>query len=166
MDEAYYKQKKEKAYQVYSARRAIRSPFFKKTVMLNTDGFHHLCYSTLGERRKREQVTRFILLPLGLRILKTATTLQECRKEVRPFGIPGKQDNPLTMKTVEWWGFVAMFVEQDIKVRVVVRKVGGGKLHSSGASCVSSSARRKTCWALSPARETTSRNGSQTSPRV
>jgi hypothetical protein len=129
MDEAYYKGKKEKAYRVYTARPAIRSPFFKKPVMLNTDGFHHLCYSTLRERSKGEQVTRFTLLPLGLRILKTTTTLQEYRKEVRPFGIPGNQANPLSMKTVEWWGFVAMFVQQDVKVRVVVRKVGDRDLH-------------------------------------
>jgi hypothetical protein len=129
MDKAYYQRKKEKAYRVYSARPAIRSPFFKKDVTLNTDGFHHLCYSTLRERSKREQVTRFTLLPLGLHILTTATTLQEYRKEVKPFGIPGNHDNPPSMKTVEWWGFVAMFVKQNIKVRVVVRKVGDGDLH-------------------------------------
>jgi hypothetical protein len=129
MDEAYYKQTKEKAYQVYSACTAIRSPFFNKNVMLKSAGFHHLCYSTWRERSKGEQVTRFALLPLGLRILKTATTLQEYRKEMKPFGIPGNQDNPLSMKLVEWWGFVAMFVEQDVKVRVVVRKVGDGDLH-------------------------------------
>lgn len=33
------------------------------------------------------------------------------------------------MKMVEWWGFVAIFVKQDIKVRVLVRKVGDGTLH-------------------------------------
>ena len=33
------------------------------------------------------------------------------------------------MKLVEWWGFVAMFVEQGIKVRVIVRRVCYGKFH-------------------------------------
>ena len=30
---------------------------------------------------------------------------------------------------VQWWGFVALFVDQSIKIRVVVRKVGKDKLH-------------------------------------
>jgi hypothetical protein len=33
------------------------------------------------------------------------------------------------MKLVEWWGFIAIFIEQDIKVRVIVRRVGNGNYH-------------------------------------
>ncbi|MBI3589087.1 MAG: hypothetical protein HY093_01580 [Candidatus Liptonbacteria bacterium] len=33
------------------------------------------------------------------------------------------------MKMIEWWGFVAIFVKQEIKVRVVLRKVGDGNIH-------------------------------------
>jgi len=33
------------------------------------------------------------------------------------------------MKMIEWWGFVAIFIKQEIKVRVVLRKVGEGNIH-------------------------------------
>ena len=33
------------------------------------------------------------------------------------------------MKMVEWWGFVAIFIKQDIKVRVVLRRIGDGNVH-------------------------------------
>lgn len=33
------------------------------------------------------------------------------------------------MKLVEWWGLVAIFIDQKIKVRVVLRRVGEGNIH-------------------------------------
>jgi len=111
------------------AQPVIYSPFFKNNIVLNTDGFHHLRYAARHERDKEEQVLRFTLLPLGLHVLKTATTLQEYRQRLRPSSKPGKRDKMTPMKVVEWWGFVATFVKQDIKVRVIVRKAGDGDLH-------------------------------------
>jgi hypothetical protein len=129
MDEAYHHQKREKAREIYDAQRTIHSPFFNDDIVLNSDGFHHLRYSARRERSKDEQVLKFTLLPLGLHILKTATTLQEYRKLLGPVGDKAKRDGAIAMKLIEWWGFVAIFVKQDIKVRVVVRKVGDGNLH-------------------------------------
>jgi len=96
---------------------------------LNSDGFHHLRYSARRERNKDEQVLKFTLMPLGLRILRTATTLQEYRKLLSPVGEKSARDGSVKMKMIEWWGFVAIFVEQGIKVRVVARKVGDGNIH-------------------------------------
>jgi hypothetical protein len=129
MDDGYFEQKKEKARQIYDTQRTIHNPFFKQDIILNSDGFHHLRYSARRERNKEEQVLKFTLLPLGLRILKTATTLQEYRKLLSPVGEKSARDGSVKMKIVEWWGFVAIFVEQEIKVRVVVRKVGDGNIH-------------------------------------
>jgi hypothetical protein len=95
----------------------------------SSDGFHHLRYSARRERNKKEQILKFTLLPLGLRILEKATTLQEYRKLLSPVGKKSGRDNMTPMKLVQWWGFVAIFVEQEIKVRVVVRRVGNGNLH-------------------------------------
>jgi len=129
MEDDYYQEKREKARNIYDARRIIRSPFFDDDIVLNSDGFHHLRYSARRERSKEEQVLKFTLLPLGLQILKTATTLQEYRKLLSPVGNKSQRDGAVVMKLVEWWGFVAIFVKQEIKVRVIVRKVGDGNLH-------------------------------------
>jgi hypothetical protein len=113
----YFEQKKEKAQQIYDAQQSIYSPFFKQNIILNADGFHHLRYSARRERSRGEQIYRFTLLPLGLHILKTATTLQEYRKLSN------------RAETVEWWGFVAIFVKQKIGVRIIIRKTGNGNIH-------------------------------------
>jgi hypothetical protein len=129
MDESYYEQKREKARSIYDAQRTIYSPYFKDQIVFNSDGFHHLRYSARRERSKEEQVLKFTLLPLGIRIINTATTLQEYRKLLSPVGDRSTRDGSIKMKMVEWWGFVAIFVEHDIKVRVVLRKVGEGNIH-------------------------------------
>jgi hypothetical protein len=128
MDSEYFERKKEKAKKVYATQRTIPSPYFKQEIILNADGFHHLRYSARRERNKQEQVLKFTLLPLALRILKAAATVQEYRKLYSLVG--GKSKGGFTqMKMVQWWGFVTIFIEQEIKVRVVVRKVGEGNLH-------------------------------------
>ncbi len=129
MDPAYFEGKKQKAKEIYDTQRAIYSPYFESQVVLNSDGFHHLQFSARRERSKQEQLLKFTLLPLGLSIIKKSATLQEYRKLLSPVGKKSPRDGLATMKMVEWWGFVAIFVKQDIKVRVVVRKVGDGALH-------------------------------------
>lgn len=129
MEEAYYEAKRTKAHEIYHAQRSIHNPYFGDDVTLNADGFHHLRYSARHERTKEEQVLKFTLLPLGLHILRKATTVQEYRKLLMPVGERSRRDGSTAMKLTEWWGFVAIFIQQDIKVRVIVRKVGDGNFH-------------------------------------
>jgi len=129
MEESDYEQKREKAKSIYDAHRTVYSPYFKDQIVFNSDGFHHLRYSARRERNKEEQVLKFTLLPLGIRIIGTATTLQEYRKILSPVGDRSPRDGSIKMKMVEWWGLIAIFVEHDIKVRVVLRKVGDGNVH-------------------------------------
>jgi len=126
MDTAYFQTKKEKAKEIYGSQRTIYNPYFKSDIVLNSDGFHHLQFSARRERSKEEQVLKFTMLPLGLKIIKQAATLQEYRKLLCPIG--ERSNRPRLMKMVEWWGFVAIFIEQDIKVRVVLRRVGNGNI--------------------------------------
>jgi len=125
----FFEQKREKAKQLYDSYGIIFNPFLKQEISLSADGFHHLRYSARRERNKSEQILKFTLLPLGLRIVKTAATLQEYRKLFSPVGEKSKRDGAVAMRMVEWWGFVAIFVEREIKVRVVLRKVGEGNIH-------------------------------------
>lgn len=128
MDLAYFEARKQKALEIYTKQRTIFSPYFNSDIVLNSDGFHHLQFSARSERPKEEQLLKFALMPLGLDIIKKATTLQEYRKLLSPVGKKSQKDGLRTTKLVEWWGFVAIFVGQDIKVRVVLRRVGDGNL--------------------------------------
>lgn len=128
MDADYFETKKQKAKTIYEAQRTIYSPYFKSEIILNSDGFHHLQFSARRERPKEEQVLKFNLLPLGLKIIKQATTLQEYRKILCSVGKKSKRDGSRIMKMVEWWGFFAIFMEHDIKVRVILRRVGDGNI--------------------------------------
>src|SRR5260370_13577499 len=80
MYDRYYLSKKEAARRIYIAHPLIYSPFFHEDILLTSEGFQHLCMSALGERSREEQIRRFILLPLGLHILNTATTLRSYQK--------------------------------------------------------------------------------------
>ena len=129
MDEKYFEKRREKARQIYDSQRRIYNPFFKQEIILNSDGFHHLQHSVRTERNRNEQLLKFTLLPLGLHILRTATTLQEYRKFLSPDNEAALKDGSIKMKMIEWWGFIAIFVEQEIKIKTIVRKVGDGNIH-------------------------------------
>jgi hypothetical protein len=129
MDDRYYESKRDAARRIYTAQPLIHSPFFDKDIVLGSEGFEHLSLSARGGRTSEEQIRRFILLPLAIRILKTATTLQSYRKRRMAVDTPGARRNRYGTTKVQWWGFVALFVRQDIKVRVIVRRVGGGRFH-------------------------------------
>ena len=128
MDSEYFESKKAKARTIYEVQRVIYSPYFRTDIVLNSDGFHHLQFSARRERTREEQVLKFTLLPLGLKIIKQAATLQEYRKLLCPVGKASQRDGARIMKMVEWWGFVAIYVQQDIKVRVILRRVGNGNI--------------------------------------
>lgn len=128
MDASYFESKKQKAHTIYQDQKTIFSPYFKTDVILNSNGFHHLQFSDRHERSKEEQLLKFTLLPLGLKIIRQAATLQEYRKLLCPIGEKPSSGGSRVMKMVEWWGFVAIFVEQDIKIRVILRRVGDGNI--------------------------------------
>jgi hypothetical protein len=129
MDDVYYRESKEAARQLYSVERMIHSPFFNAEIVLGPEGFRHLQVSAQGDRTREEQVQRFGLLPLALQILTTATTLQRYRRRSAAL-YPQGETRPLKeRKMVQWWCFTALFLSRALRVKVVVRKVGDGKLH-------------------------------------
>ena len=129
MDDLYYRATKEAARQLYSAQPLIHSPFFNGDIVLGPEGFRHLQVSARGDRTKEEQIQRFALLPLALQILKTATTLQRYRKRPGTLYAQGETRALKERKMVQWWCFTALFFSRALRVKVVVRKVGDGKLH-------------------------------------
>ena len=116
---------KDKAHEIYTARREIWCPYLEQNVVLNSDGFHHLQFSARRERSKNEQLLKFRLLPLGLWLVKHSATLQEYRKILSPVGKASARDGMIPMKNIEYWGFFAIIGEdKKVKVRVVLRRIG------------------------------------------
>jgi len=126
-DRTYFQDRKEKARQIYNAQRSVYNPYLKHHIIFNADGFHHLQFSARRERDKKEQLLKLSLLPLAIRIIKDSGTLQEYRKGLTAIGKKSKDGFRLT-KMTEYWGFVAIAGMNQIKVRVVLRRVGDGNI--------------------------------------
>lgn len=124
----YFNSKKDKAKALYTAQKALYNPYFKTNIILTSEGFHHLQFSSGRERNRREQLLKLRLLPLALEIIRKAGTIQEYRKLLVPIGKPSARDGSIPMKEVEYWGLVAIVGEQKIKVRTVLRRVGDGNI--------------------------------------
>src|SRR3989338_4932146 len=127
-DNYYFLQKKEQAKNLYSKQNSIYSPFFKKEIILNSDGFHHLQFSQRHERTKREQSLKFNCLSFGLEIIRKSATIQEYRTGLFPFGKKSLRDGSVAMKNIEYWGMIAILGEHKVKIRVVLRRVGDGNI--------------------------------------
>jgi hypothetical protein len=129
IDPAYFETRKDKAKQIYDARRTIHNPYLDCEVVLNSDGFHHLQFSARRERDKKEQLLKFRLLPLALETIRRAGTLQEYRKTLQPLGHSSAHGGTV-LKQVEYWGFIAILgkPEAPMKLRTVLRRVGNGNI--------------------------------------
>lgn len=119
---------KEKAERLYSNRKEIYCPYFQKRIILNSDGFHHLQFSSRRERNKSEQFLKFRLLPFALEIIEKSGTIQEYRKILMPIGKKSIRDGFAKMKEVEFWGLVAIIGEKSRKIKTILRRVGDGNI--------------------------------------
>jgi hypothetical protein len=97
-------------------------------VVLNSDGFHHLQFSARRPRNKREQLLKFSLLPLAFKIINKSGTVQEYRKNLITVGKKGVRDGLSLTKFAEYWGLVAIVGQKQIKIRVILKKIGAGNV--------------------------------------
>lgn len=124
-----FRDKKEKAENIYKRFDELRCPYFVEKVSLTSGGFHHLQFSGQRERTKKAQLLKFKLLPLALAVIQKSGTIQEYRTTMQVEGRRYSRSKSQKMKTVEYWGLVAIVSEAKIKIKVILRKVGNGKLH-------------------------------------
>ena len=127
-DYVYFEEKKNRAKQLYFDQKTIYSPYFKEHIILNSDGFHHLQFSYRKERNTREQLLKFRLMPMAFEIIRKAGTLQEYRKILSPVGNRSVKNDSVAMRLVEYWGFVAIIGSRDLKIKVILRRVGDGNI--------------------------------------
>ena len=124
-----YQQLKARAEAIFQENKLIMCPFFEQEITLNSDGLHHLQFSARRERSKEEQILKFKLLPLALKVIKKTGTVQEYRKELIPIGKKSERDGLRATKLVQSWGFESIVgKDMEIKIRAIVRQVGDGKL--------------------------------------
>jgi len=116
--------------ELYDATPEIFCPYFKSNVVLTSDGFNHLLNKPNRQPRNiKEQRLKLRLLKLGLHILGNAGTVQEYRTTLEKWGEP-KKDGFSKTKQVEYWGFHDILGKNPmILIRIIVRKIGDGKLH-------------------------------------
>ena len=119
----------EKSKEIYSRTPEIWCPYFASKVTLSSDGFNHLLYKP--NRRPRninEQLLKLSLLNKALEVVRKSGTLQEYRDKIESFGNPAKDGFRKTTR-VQYWAFHAILgTERKIKIVVVLRKAGDGKL--------------------------------------
>ena len=128
MSDMPFEDKREKARQVFEQQRVIHNPYFGRDIVLNSDGFHHLQFSARRERSKEEQHLKFSLLPLAFDVIRKSGTIQEYRKALIPIGKRHSRDGSVKMKTVEYWGLMAIVGSCPIRIRTILRRVGDGNI--------------------------------------
>lgn len=128
IDATYFNERRERARTIFTAQKSIYNPYLQSQVIFNSDGFHHLQFSARRERNKKEQLLKFNLLPLAIHVIKKSGTLQKYRRGLTTIGKKTK-DGFASAKTTEYWGFVAIVGgESQIKIRVVLRRIGDGNI--------------------------------------
>lgn len=123
-----YKRLREETKGLFDANPELPCPYFDSPVYLNSEGFHHLRYSARRERTKPEQMLKFSLVPLALEVIKRSETIQEHRRLWQPIGKPSPRDGMRPAKEVTYWGLVAIIGPRPSKIRVILRRVGDGKV--------------------------------------
>lgn len=118
MDLEYFNQEKARAKALYQSEKVIYNPYFKKKINLSARGFHHLEFARHHKRSLQEQLFKFRFLELGLEIIRTSSTIQEYKKDTE-IG---------TGKPIEYWGMIALVGKNNFKIRVVLRRIGKGKI--------------------------------------
>jgi len=113
--------------EIFKKNPEIYCPYFQEKVVLNSDGFHHLRYSSRSERSKQEQILKFSLFPLAIPVIRQSGTVQEYRKGFIQIRKSGK-DRLSLLKQAEYWAFIAIVGDPQIKIRVILRRVGDGKI--------------------------------------
>ncbi|MDO8518496.1 MAG: hypothetical protein Q7S26_04380 [bacterium] len=87
-------------------------------------GFSHLRFKINNTPRKpKEAMYKLGLLPLVRPVIHTATSVDKYERRLSPVGGTRKK----VLKEIEYWGLMASVGKQNTKVRIVLRKIVGGK---------------------------------------
>lgn len=118
----------EKARILYTQKNEINCPYFGSKISLTSDGFNHLQYKpNRAPRDVKVQIMKLSLLKKALEIIPKAGTLQEYRDVIEKTGKKAN-DGFFKTKRVQYWGFHAILENKQRKIKVILKKVGDGKV--------------------------------------
>ena len=113
----------------YKAFTSVYCASLKEYITFNSDGFNHLRWHVDGRpRQPAEQMHKLGLLPLVRAVIINAKPPLEYERRQAPIGRK-KKDGEKILKDIEYWGLTAVVGKQNVKVKVILRKVGTGKIH-------------------------------------
>jgi len=73
-----------------------------------------------------EQMYKMGLLPLAIPVIKNATNIEY--RKARATISRKKKDGKMLVKDIEYWGLTDHVGKQNVKVKVVLRRIGNGKI--------------------------------------
>jgi len=128
-DVSNYEKLRSDAHTFYALIGRVFSPALNQDVHFTAEGFNHIVFkSSRSERERPSQMLRFKLLPLGLKLVKTATTYQEYEETLKEFEVKSHMKRMRKIKPVKYWGLIAIIDGR--KIKVIVRKIGdNGTMH-------------------------------------
>ncbi len=121
-----FKEVRHQAEILYKKIGAINCPYLGRTVHFSTVGFQHILFKDWNTTRNRvEQYTRLKLIPLARRVIEKSNTLQEYDR--RPLWVRLKMRGTWQrqLRSVQYYGFVAVFPEKEVRVKVIVKEIQG-----------------------------------------
>jgi hypothetical protein len=129
-DISNYESIKEDSRKYYQQIGKVVCPAFgSEFVYFNSEGFNHLIFKgNRKEREKQEQITRFKLMPLALKLVKLATIYQEMEQTIQEFRVKKFKKIVDESKVVKYWGIIGIL--ENRKIKVIIRQVGeNGQKH-------------------------------------
>jgi hypothetical protein len=128
IDDAEYKALRESTQTWFQSLTPIQSPALEQLVHFTSEGFEHLMYKGSRSMRDRSsQVMRFKLLRRAMELISLSSTIQEYEETTKSFLVKRHKRKGWEVKTVYYWGFIAIL--RNRKIKVIVRKIGGGQIH-------------------------------------
>jgi hypothetical protein len=95
-------------------------------VFFNAMGFNHLRFRTDNTpRNPKEAMYKLGLLPLVRTVIHNAGVVKKYERRMAPVGGSRKK----TFKEIEYWAIEEIVGKQNTRVRVIIRRIGNGRIH-------------------------------------
>lgn len=121
-----YKKLLEKRRREYKNCSSIFCPCIKEGINFNSEGFNHLQFKTNGTPRKQaERIYKLNLLPLAILTIKLADKVEKYSHKKLIIKKKGNR----TKKDIQYWAISALIDKKRGRIKVILRKVGSGKIH-------------------------------------
>lgn len=127
-DKTKFKQLKNQRQNQYKKYTKCCCPALKNIIHFTSDGFYHLRYKVSGrERTIKEQMYKLGLLPLVIPVIKNAKKIDFYKQANISIGRK-KRKGEIVKKNIEYWSLVELVGKQKTKIKVIVRRIGTGKI--------------------------------------